>query len=361
MTVAATKLTTSSGDHDHGFDASGTSYSPAFGGGARHRAAAEAGAPGLRAALSLEPDRTDLARRRNHGQQCRTDRRHRLQDDVLGGRMMFDMIEGALATRTATDPTSPLVVSVPHAGVAHGGFETHAESRAGRALRRRPVRRSPLPRRRAGGARGLRGGPDFALRLRPEPRSRRRRAGRGARAPGAAQHRRPRLHLGGHDDRRARPGAAADARRVARADRASTPPTTTPSTRALERARDRFGYAILLDGHSMPSRGRTGHKDPGRARADVVPGDRDGTSCAPALMAHVARHFADAGLRVAPTIPTRAASSPPTTAAPPSASTPSRSSCAATSTWTRTASKSPSPASAGFARPSTPSSPHCAR
>ena len=33
MTVAATKLTTSSGDHDHGFDASGTSYSPAFGGG----------------------------------------------------------------------------------------------------------------------------------------------------------------------------------------------------------------------------------------------------------------------------------------------------------------------------------------
>ena len=36
-------------------------------------------------------------------------------------------------------------------------------------------------------------------------------------------------------------------------------------TRALERARDRFGYAILLDGHSMPSRGRPGHKDPGRA------------------------------------------------------------------------------------------------
>ena len=34
LTVAATKLTTSSGDDDHGFDASGTSYSPAFGGGA---------------------------------------------------------------------------------------------------------------------------------------------------------------------------------------------------------------------------------------------------------------------------------------------------------------------------------------
>src|SRR5678816_4631912 len=37
--------------------------------------------------------------------------------------MMFDMIEGAVATRTATDPTSPLVVSVPHAGLGTAGFE----------------------------------------------------------------------------------------------------------------------------------------------------------------------------------------------------------------------------------------------
>ena len=36
---------------------------------------------------------------------------------------MFDMIEGAVATRTATDPTSPLVVSVPHAGLRTAGFE----------------------------------------------------------------------------------------------------------------------------------------------------------------------------------------------------------------------------------------------
>ena len=43
----------------------------------------------------------------------------------------------------------------------------------------------------------------------------------------------------------------------------------------------------------------TGHKDPGRARADVVPGDRDGTSCSPALLAAVTRHFEAAGLRVA--------------------------------------------------------------
>jgi N-formylglutamate amidohydrolase len=69
--------------------------------------------------------------------------------------------------------------------------------------------------------------------------------------------------------------------------------------RALARARERFGYAILVDGHSMPSRGRQGHKDPGRARADVVPGDRDGTSCAPALSRHVGDHFARRGYQVA--------------------------------------------------------------
>ena len=36
---------------------------------------------------------------------------------------MFDMIEGALATRTTNEPTSPLVVSVPHAGIGTAGFE----------------------------------------------------------------------------------------------------------------------------------------------------------------------------------------------------------------------------------------------
>jgi len=69
--------------------------------------------------------------------------------------------------------------------------------------------------------------------------------------------------------------------------------------RALSRARDRFGYAILVDGHSMPSKGRQGHKDPGRERADVVPGDRDGTSCSPALSQLVGAHFAERGYRVA--------------------------------------------------------------
>jgi N-formylglutamate amidohydrolase len=68
---------------------------------------------------------------------------------------------------------------------------------------------------------------------------------------------------------------------------------------ALERARARFGFAILVDGHSMPSMGKQGHKDPGRRRADVVPGDREGTSCAPALSRHVGEHFRARGFSVA--------------------------------------------------------------
>jgi N-formylglutamate amidohydrolase len=68
---------------------------------------------------------------------------------------------------------------------------------------------------------------------------------------------------------------------------------------ALARARDRFGYAILVDGHSMPSVGRQGHADPGRPRADIVPGDRLGTSCAPALSRLVGEHFRSHGLTVA--------------------------------------------------------------
>ena len=74
-------------------------------------------------------------------------------------------------------------------------------------------------------------------------------------------------------------------------------------SRALLRARARFGFAILVDGHSMPSRGRAGHTDSGSARADVVPGDREGTSCSPALRALVIRHFAAAGLTVKPNEP----------------------------------------------------------
>ncbi len=68
---------------------------------------------------------------------------------------------------------------------------------------------------------------------------------------------------------------------------------------ALQRARQKFGFAILIDGHSMPSVGKTGHPDPGKSRADIVPGDRMGTSCAPALSATVGQHFCTSGFTVA--------------------------------------------------------------
>lgn len=46
----------------------------------------------------------------------------------------------------------------------------------------------------------------------------------------------------------------------------------------------RHGFVIVLSGHSMPSRGRDGHDDPGRDRADVVPGTRQRTTAAPAVI-----------------------------------------------------------------------------
>lgn len=47
---------------------------------------------------------------------------------------------------------------------------------------------------------------------------------------------------------------------------------------------DRHGFVIVVSGHSMPSRGRDGHDDPGRERADVVPGTRQRTTAAPAVI-----------------------------------------------------------------------------
>ena len=57
----------------------------------------------------------------------------------------------------------------------------------------------------------------------------------------------------------------------------------------LEQRVREFGYAILLCGHSMPSRGREGHIDPGRDRADVVPGSRGRTTCAEPVLRLVDR------------------------------------------------------------------------
>lgn len=52
----------------------------------------------------------------------------------------------------------------------------------------------------------------------------------------------------------------------------------------LEAKRAKFGFAILVCAHSMPSAGRPGHIDAGRERADIVPGSRGRTSATAAVI-----------------------------------------------------------------------------
>ena len=68
---------------------------------------------------------------------------------------------------------------------------------------------------------------------------------------------------------------------------------------AVERKRARFGFAIVLAAHSMPSVGRAGHGDPQAVRADVVPGTRGRTSAAAAFIDCVDSHARQASLSVA--------------------------------------------------------------
>jgi N-formylglutamate amidohydrolase len=66
----------------------------------------------------------------------------------------------------------------------------------------------------------------------------------------------------------------------------------------LDALRARFGYVILLAGHSMPSMGRSMHTDPGARRADIVPGTCGRTSADRRLIELVDVHFRSAGLSV---------------------------------------------------------------
>lgn len=66
----------------------------------------------------------------------------------------------------------------------------------------------------------------------------------------------------------------------------------------LERKRARFGFAVLLAAHSMPSVGRAGHGDPSAVRADVVPGTRGRTSASGRVIDVVDAHARHAGLSV---------------------------------------------------------------
>ncbi len=63
-------------------------------------------------------------------------------------------------------------------------------------------------------------------------------------------------------------------------------------------AHHRFGCAVLIDCHSMPSVGGPMDQDAGLPRADVVLGDRRGTSCSSELTRFVEETFKDLGYTV---------------------------------------------------------------
>ena len=67
--------------------------------------------------------------------------------------------------------------------------------------------------------------------------------------------------------------------------------------RLVARTSVRFGYAVLVDCHSMPS--QVGGMLGGSARPDIVIGDRYGTACAGSLTSALMDAFATRGYRVA--------------------------------------------------------------
>jgi len=66
----------------------------------------------------------------------------------------------------------------------------------------------------------------------------------------------------------------------------------------LDETHRMFGQVVLIDCHSMPSQPFTAPR-PGHRRADIVLGDRFGTSCAPAIVDCVEASLQAAGLIVA--------------------------------------------------------------
>jgi len=211
---------------------------------------------------------------------------------------MFTIVDGAFALRAPPTPPTPVVVSVPHAGTATRGFEDalspELDVRCDADLYVDRLYRI-----------GQVDGPEvnlvahlsrFVCDLNRDPDD----VSRGAVPEHATA---PNTDGRGFVWAITTAGTPSLARPLTLADwRARTAIHATYHAaieQALARARARFGFAILVDGHSMPSRGRAGHKDPGRERADVVPGDREGTSCSPALSRHVGDHFASRGFGVA--------------------------------------------------------------
>jgi N-formylglutamate amidohydrolase len=66
----------------------------------------------------------------------------------------------------------------------------------------------------------------------------------------------------------------------------------------LQALHERFGYVVLLSGHSMPSAGRSTNGGSTQRRADVVPGTRGRTTAHGAIIDVVDAHFRAAGLSV---------------------------------------------------------------
>lgn len=70
-------------------------------------------------------------------------------------------------------------------------------------------------------------------------------------------------------------------------------------SRLVAETRARFGVAMLVDCHSMPSVGGPTDRDPGQRRPDIALGDRFGTACHPALIDYAESVLRAQGLRVA--------------------------------------------------------------
>lgn len=66
----------------------------------------------------------------------------------------------------------------------------------------------------------------------------------------------------------------------------------------LARKRERFGFAILICAHSMPSQSRRGHADGAVGRADIVPGTRGRTTAVGAVIDAVDQHARACGFSV---------------------------------------------------------------
>ena len=66
----------------------------------------------------------------------------------------------------------------------------------------------------------------------------------------------------------------------------------------IDETRSRFGCAIVIDCHSMPSIGGPLDQDSGRQRTDVILGNRFGRSCSPVIVAKAERALREMGYRV---------------------------------------------------------------